>query len=220
MEKFNFPGVIGAVDGTHIPLLKPAVDEHNFINRKGFHSLNAQIICDADLRILSVNANWPGSSHDSFVWRNSQIKRHLLDQHNRGELRGSWLIGDSGYPLQPILITPVSNPPPNSPQSNFNKAHIQARNTVERCIGVLKTRFRCLLRERTLRYEPRFIGSIMNACCVLHNLCIEYGVELDEEVIVQQEVDNAVDDPGDPDENGLLAQGVETRNRIITNYFQ
>lgn len=36
----RFPGTIGAIDGTHIAILKPTADEHNFINRKGFHSIN------------------------------------------------------------------------------------------------------------------------------------------------------------------------------------
>lgn len=40
MQKYGFPGIIGAIDGTHIAILKPHIDEHNFINRKGFHSLN------------------------------------------------------------------------------------------------------------------------------------------------------------------------------------
>ncbi|KAJ8914912.1 hypothetical protein NQ315_016066 [Exocentrus adspersus] len=60
----------------------------------------------------------------------------------------SWLIGDSGYPLQPFLLTPIQNAPEGSPESRFNHAHIRARNCVERCIGLLKMRFTCLLRER------------------------------------------------------------------------
>lgn len=35
MENFAFPGTIGAVDCTHIAILKPLEDEHNFMNRKG-----------------------------------------------------------------------------------------------------------------------------------------------------------------------------------------
>lgn len=36
MNQFGFPGCIGAIDGTHIALLKPHADiEFNFLNRKG-----------------------------------------------------------------------------------------------------------------------------------------------------------------------------------------
>lgn len=44
MEKTGFPGVIGAVDCTHIPILAPQVQEHNYLNRKGYHSKNVQIV--------------------------------------------------------------------------------------------------------------------------------------------------------------------------------
>lgn len=34
-ENFEFPGTVGAVDGTHIAIKRPNEEEHNFINRKG-----------------------------------------------------------------------------------------------------------------------------------------------------------------------------------------
>lgn len=45
MDKTRFPGVIGAIDGTHIAILKPIEEEHNYFNRKGYHSKNVQIVC-------------------------------------------------------------------------------------------------------------------------------------------------------------------------------
>lgn len=54
MLRWGFPGTIGAIDGFHVSILKPKIDEHNYINRKGNHSLNVQIICDSDLKIRSL----------------------------------------------------------------------------------------------------------------------------------------------------------------------
>ena len=45
----GFPNVIGAVDGTLVPIKPPSVDEHVFVSRKGFHALNVQVICDHNL---------------------------------------------------------------------------------------------------------------------------------------------------------------------------
>lgn len=47
MEKFNFPGVIGAIDCTHIPIIAPPTFDHirlAYYNRKGYYSLNVQIV--------------------------------------------------------------------------------------------------------------------------------------------------------------------------------
>jgi SpoU rRNA methylase family enzyme len=108
MQKFGFPRVLGTVDGTHIAILQPLEDEHIYFNRKGFHSKNVQIICESNLTIINVNANFRGSAYDVFIWRNSAFCRHLEDYYQRGNPR-LWLIGDSGYPLQPWLMTPITH---------------------------------------------------------------------------------------------------------------
>ncbi|KAJ8912701.1 hypothetical protein NQ315_012255 [Exocentrus adspersus] len=153
MERYDFPGVLGCIDCTHVAIVKPKEEEHNFLNRKGYHSLNVQIICDARMKILNINANFPGASHDSFIWRQSQVRDFLLQQYHNGEMRGTWLLGDAGYPLEPILMVPVQNPGAGG-EENFNIGLRQARSVVERCIGLLKMRFRCVLQERTARYDP------------------------------------------------------------------
>lgn len=165
MEK-GFPGCIGAIDGTHVPILKPKENEHLYINRKGVHAKNVQLICDSNLTITSANANYPGSTHDSFIWRNSEIRQQSMQRHLVGH--SGWLIGDSVYPLQPILSTPFLG----TAESRYNEAHSRARNCIESCNGVLKSRFRCLSKDNILRYEPTFAESIINVCCALHNVVI------------------------------------------------
>lgn len=39
----GFPNVLGCVDGTFVRILSPKEREGEFINRKGFHSLNVQV---------------------------------------------------------------------------------------------------------------------------------------------------------------------------------
>ena len=46
LEKGGFPGVIGCIDGTHVRIQGPSAHESDFVNRKGFHSINVQAICD------------------------------------------------------------------------------------------------------------------------------------------------------------------------------
>ena len=39
----GMPGVVGAIDGTHIKIIAPSKDEDVFVNRKKVHSINTQI---------------------------------------------------------------------------------------------------------------------------------------------------------------------------------
>nr|CAI5837281.1 unnamed protein product [Callosobruchus analis] len=214
MEATGFPGVLGAIDCTHVAMLPPHEEEHNYLNRKKFHSKNIQMICDYDLKILNVNAQYPGATHDSFIWSQSAVKQHLEAAYNEG----MWLIGDSGYPLQPWLMTPFHNPPQNTPEFRYNAAHIRARNCIERCNGVLKSRFRCLLKERVLRYSPERVGRIVNSCAVLHNICIAANLDLDVEEVVEDEVNNEVYE-NNLQEN-IFRQGQATRGHLVNSYFR
>lgn len=205
--------MFGLVDGTHVALTGlPKRTENSFVNRKGFHSINVQIvskafifclffcfkiyvffqICDCDLRILGANARFPGSSHDSYIWKSSVACAHLMNEHRRNPESGLYLLGnllfgqyfitvmymnsfnspgDSGYPLQPWIMTPIQSPTEDH-ERTYNAEHAKTRNKVERCIGVLKSRFRCLSTERKLRYMPDRAAKIILSCVVLHNFLI------------------------------------------------
>lgn len=57
----------------------------------------------------------------------------------------------------------------NERERNFNLHIRRVRQIVERVIGVLKMRFRCISSERLLRYMPTKASQIVNTCVVLHN---------------------------------------------------
>lgn len=67
-------------------------------------------------------------------------------------------------------MQPILNATPNSPEEYYTNVHCKTRNVIERCFGVLKTRWRCLLSQRVLYYQPIKAAKIVNACAVLHNL--------------------------------------------------
>uniref|UniRef100_A0A3Q3EBC4 DDE Tnp4 domain-containing protein n=1 Tax=Labrus bergylta TaxID=56723 RepID=A0A3Q3EBC4_9LABR len=87
-----FPNKIGAIDCTHIAIKGPSNKEFNYVNRKGFHSINVQIICDATLLLLNVVNSSVGVRHQ-----------------------------ETGYPLKPWLMTPLANPRTHQEQ-NYNRA--------------------------------------------------------------------------------------------------
>lgn len=42
--KYQFPGVVGCIDCTHVALVAPKENEHIYVNRKKYHSLNVQLV--------------------------------------------------------------------------------------------------------------------------------------------------------------------------------
>lgn len=42
-QRYNFPRVIGAIDGTHIKITAPRDNGESYVNRKGFHSVQLQV---------------------------------------------------------------------------------------------------------------------------------------------------------------------------------
>lgn len=57
------PGVVGAIDCTHIQILMPSVENSEVIRcRKVILYLNVQAVCGPDIRIHSVVGRWPGVS--------------------------------------------------------------------------------------------------------------------------------------------------------------
>ncbi|XP_062620963.1 putative nuclease HARBI1 [Saccostrea cucullata] len=204
----GFPNVIGAIDGTHIGIKSPSFEENVFVNRKNYHSINTMAVCDANLKFLNVVAKWPGSSHDSFVWNNSTLCQIL---ENKIISRG-WLLGDSGYPLKPYLLTPVLNPTTGK-ENAYNTAHMRTRNVIERCFGVWKMRFRCVdTSGGTLQFSPKRTCNIIVATAVLHNICIDNRVP--------NPVGRAVvNDGNDNVYRGTLNDGSEVRRRLIDARF-
>ncbi|XP_059369577.1 putative nuclease HARBI1 [Carassius carassius] len=76
-----FPNVIGALDCTHVRIKCPSgPHEADFVNRKSLHSINVQMICDADCIITNVEAKWPGSVHDSRIFQASSLSHQLETQ--------------------------------------------------------------------------------------------------------------------------------------------
>uniref|UniRef100_A0AAY4B9B9 Putative nuclease HARBI1 n=1 Tax=Denticeps clupeoides TaxID=299321 RepID=A0AAY4B9B9_9TELE len=152
----RFPGVIGCIDGTYIPIIAPSINEGDYVNKRSVHSINVD---DAEYMISNVEAKWPGSVHDSQIFGESTLSERVA----RGEfIYSTW-----------HLLTPYPDPEPG-PQQCYNVAHCKTLARVEMTIGILKARFQCL---RMLRVTPERACDIIVACVVLHNIATIRGEE-------------------------------------------
>lgn len=191
-EIANFPGIVGCIDCTQVRIQAPTGDqEPHYVNRKGYHSINVQAICDWKGRFTNVVADWPGATHDSRILRCSRIGFELASGENSG-----LLLGDGGYACTKWLLTPVLFPR-NEAEKKYNEAHAATRCIIERSFGVLKKRFGVLHCE--IRLNPRKVCKVIGACFILHNMAIsfddcahgEFDVANEESVISDNETVNA-----------------------------
>lgn len=121
--------------------------EHLYFEKKRFHS-------------KIVNANLYGAAHDSFICQNLMVYWRLEQNYYRGKKR-CCLKGDNHYLQQPWLVTPIRNTIEVIPKHTYDDSLKQTRNCMERYIGILKSRFRCLLKERMLRYDLFKVGTLL-----------------------------------------------------------
>ncbi|XP_050092308.1 putative nuclease HARBI1 [Anopheles aquasalis] len=169
----ELPGIIQAFDCTHVKIHNPGKDRNRaYRNEKGFYSLNVLLACDHELVFRSVEAKYPGSYKDGFIWNISALRQKMYEDFERGGRPR--LVGDAAFPQNQIVLTPYQNAVAGSREQLYNQRHKEATRFIERAIGLLKSRFRCLLGTKELYYVPEKATTIVNACVALHNICRAY----------------------------------------------
>jgi DDE superfamily endonuclease len=190
----NFPGAVGAVDGSHIPIPSPSEDRQSYYNRNKYHSILLQGVCDHRMKFIDVFAGWPGASHDANVWKNSSIFRRLKDENIIP--RDCHLIGDSAYPVSYFVMIPYrNNGNLSDAQKTYNKVLSSSRVVIEQAFGLLKGRFRRLKFLNMSRLE--MIPRVVIVACMLHNLCIQNNDYIDvDEMFEQEHEDENIENDG------------------------
>ena len=181
-EEYGIPQIVGAIDGCHIEINAPPDNHEDYFNRKQHYSVNLQAIVDCDLKFIHVSFGYPGSIHDARVLRlsglfdlgeNEQILTSPMKIVSGTEIP-PLIIGDSAYPLLKWLVKQYPNRghlPPD--EREFNKKLSAARSVVERAFGMLKGRWRLLLKK--VEQETRTLRKTVLAAYILHNICIDHG---------------------------------------------
>lgn len=94
----------------------------------------------------------------------------------------------------------------------YNAAQ-RARCAVEKCIGVMKMRWRCL--TKTIMLKPARGSRIMAACAALQNFAVDHRVDLDldidQEIVVQYQLNIQGGQQN--------AAGIRVRNELVNRVF-
>ncbi|XP_059911618.1 putative nuclease HARBI1 [Gadus macrocephalus] len=168
----EIPGVHGVLDCVQVAIKAPNSEDSSYVNRRGFHSVGCQLVCDARGLLLSAETCWPGGLQDAEV-----LERSAVGQAMETATEDGWLLGGTQHPLKRWLLTPVSLP--SSPgELQYNLAHAATCEIVDRTFRAIQTRFRCLDGSKGyLQYSPEKSSSILLACCVLHNASLQSGLD-------------------------------------------
>ena len=191
-EKFGLPQVIGCIDGTHIAIMQPSENPHDYFCYKMKYSLNCQGICDEKGLFIDAEVRWPGSVHDARVYANSAVNKKFISKEipfvNQELVPGyapvpPLLLGDPAYPLLPNVMKefPTCR---NEKETTFNNHLRSTRNQIECAFGRLKARWRIL--NRTLDVDLEFATTLIYSCFVLHNFCEINNVEINHEAVQRQ----------------------------------
>ncbi|OWZ02473.1 hypothetical protein PHMEG_00025957 [Phytophthora megakarya] len=137
-----FKGCVGFIDGTTFPHYhNPTVDGECYFDRKSRYSINGQILCDDNRRVIAFYAGWRASCCDSTVYKKMQLTKDFKKPHFFSP--GEYLIGDLAYQADHGYNTLVPAYRKNMKDTDieaFNTfiAHVRVVN--EHTIGVLKGR--------------------------------------------------------------------------------
>ncbi|XP_060564347.1 putative nuclease HARBI1 [Ruditapes philippinarum] len=206
-QRQGFPGVIGAIDGTYIPITGPTEFRDSYICRKGFPAFHLQGVCDSSLKFLDVYSAYPGSVHDARVFRNSTLHDYLQMDCPQA----FHLLGDSAYSLSSFLLVPFrDNGHLTSEQKKFNFALSSTRVDIERCFGLLKGKFRKLKFLDVTKVT--MIPNIIISCCVLHNFILIQESYVEKDILHNDDDDARA---GNPNLEETCTTGTVKRNDIM-----
>ena len=164
------PGVLGVVDGSHIPVNPPKDQREAYCNRKGWYSVLLSGTVDHRGRFIHIATGFPGRMSDSTIFKKSQLWTHAA----RLFPRPFCILGDSIYPFQRWLQKgyPRATSRNDPGRRRYNVLFSRTRVVVECAYGKLKGQWRCLLVGLRM-HQPEEWNLIIRCCCILHNVSID-----------------------------------------------
>lgn len=203
--RWNVPHALGALDGKHFRIRKPANSGSLYHNYKGFFSLVLMALVDADYKFMWCDVGGIGHQSDCQIWNHCQLKAALDTgalnlpapdplPNDPGHNTSYFILGDDAFPLRRTMMKPFAGRGLNRQQRLYNYRISRGRRVVENAFGILTMRYQCFV--GCMRQSPRVVKTMLHACVCLHNLMrlrnpAEQNRMLDREDENHQRVDGA-----------------------------
>ena len=178
-ERWQFPHCIGALDGKHIMIKKPAKSGSSFFNYKQTFSVVLMATVDADYKFITIDVGSKGRFNDENIFSSSVLAKNLNKQTlqlpppallpNFEQPLPYVFVGDEAFPLSNNLMRPYPKRSVTGNYENkvFNYRLSRARQPVECTFGILASRFRVFRKPFEIKVDS--VDSVLKAGCVLHN---------------------------------------------------
>jgi hypothetical protein len=182
MRRRGFPGCFGSWDCKHYLWRNcPKEMSGQYKGKDSAPTLIMEAICDAHMYIWYFHFGEPGSLNDINMLDKSSIVGSILTQNfdtniKEYSINGTtrdymYFLVDGIYPAWSIFAKTI-NLPVNELQSKYSSRHEHVRKDIERCFGVLVSKYHIL--QRPLRgWYIEDIRTMVNCCIILHNMTIE-----------------------------------------------
>ncbi|CAF4890751.1 unnamed protein product [Pieris macdunnoughi] len=178
---WNFPHVIGCIDGKHVRVMCPKKSGSMFYNYKKYFSVVLQAVADAIYKFVMVEVGGYGKQSDGGTFRASDLYQFLnereLDIPSPAYLPNTQVsvpyvfLADEAYPLKTYLMKPFGGRDLTVDQQNFNSRLSRARKTVECAFGRLYSKWRLL--SKSIETDIQLADKIVKTMCLLHNIIID-----------------------------------------------
>nr|CAI5869367.1 unnamed protein product [Callosobruchus analis] len=191
--RFPFPCAFGAIHCTHIRILNPFEHGNEHYSRKGYFNINVQTTCNAKEELTSIDAQWPGSVHNSRILKNSAIYAQMNNTRHNNMV----LLHNSGYGIRRWMMMPKTRE-----ATAFNTFFTKGRVIIERCISQMK------------------VSNIWLDCAVLHSISkyLNDPVRVEQEDDRNDEEEEEYNSENE-DEN-VRRRGLQRREEIKNSTYQ
>ena len=179
--KWNFPNVVGSIDGKHIRLKCPSNSGSVYCNYKHYYSVVLQGLGDARCRFISIDVGAYGKQSDGGIFRHSSLYQ-LLSSNNFNMPNAKKLplsdvelpfviLGDEAYPVLSSLMRLYPRRQRTESRRLFNYRLSRGGRVVESEFGILAGKWRIL--NKPIETSHNMADRIVKCICVLHNAVID-----------------------------------------------